>query len=128
MVHAVTTPDKIEALVQVTGELLHAQTTRIDPVHLERAKNQLTVSYVRASERPFATMERAVEELWASGSVTPLSETMALIDDIRAEEVRDVFVRMLAHPPALSITGKGVSVKSARHLAGCLAASVLQKP
>lgn len=128
VVHAVTTPDKIEALVQVTGELLHAQTTRIDPVHLERAKNQLTVSYVRASERPFATMERAVEELWASGSVTPLSETMALIDDIRAEEVRDVFVRMLAHPPALSITGKGVSAKSARHLAGCLAASVLQKP
>jgi predicted Zn-dependent peptidase len=128
VVHAVTTPDKIEALVQATGELLHAQTATIDPVHLERAKNQLTVSYVRASERPFATMERAVEELWASASVTPLAETTALIDDIRSEEVRDVFARMLAHPPALSITGKGVSAKSARQLAGSLAASVLQRP
>jgi predicted Zn-dependent peptidase len=128
VVHAVTTPDKIEALVQATGELLHAQTATIDPVHLERAKNQLTVSCVRASERPFATMERAVEELWASGSVTPLAETTALIDDIRSEEVRDIFARMLAHPPALSITGKGVSAKSARQLAGALAASVLQKP
>lgn len=125
VLHAVTTPDKIEALVQATGELLHAQTTTIDPVHLERAKNQLTVSYVRASERPFATMERAVEELWASGSVTLLAETTALIDDIRSEEVRDVFARMLAHPPALSITGKGVSVKSARQLARSLAASAL---
>lgn len=123
VVHAVTTPDKIEALVQATGELLHAQTATIDPVHLERAKNQLTVSYVRASERPFAMMERAVEELWASGSVTLLGETIALIDDIRAEEVRDVFTRMLAHAPALSITGKGVSAKAARQLAGALAAS-----
>jgi len=122
VVHAVTTPDKVEALVQATGELLRAQAVSIDPVHLERAKNQLTVSCVRASERPFAMMERAVEELWASGGVTLLAETTALIDDIRSEEVRDVFARMLAHRPALSITGKGVSAKSARQLAGSLAA------
>lgn len=126
VVHAVTTPDKVEALVRATGELLHAQTAAIDPIHLERAKNQLTVSHVRAGERPFATMERAVEELWASGTVTPLAETMALIDDIRAEEVRSVFARMLACAPALSITGKGVSARSARQLAASLTAGVLQ--
>ncbi len=123
VVHAVTTPDKIEALVQATGELLQAQATAIDPVHLERAKNQLTVSRVRAAERPFATMERAVEELFAHGTVTPLAETIALIGDIRSEEVREVFARMLAYPPALSITGKGVSAKSARQLATSLASS-----
>lgn len=121
VVHAVTTPDKVDALVQATGELLRAQATAIDPVHLERAKNQLTVSRVRASERPFATMERAVEELFAHGTVTPLSETIALIEDIRSEEVQDVFARMLAHSPALSITGKGVSAKSAKQLAVLLA-------
>lgn len=122
VVHAVTTPDKVEALVRATGELLHAQATAIDPVHLERAKNQLTVSRVRASERPFATMERAVEEVFAHGTVTPLAETIALIGDIRADEVQQVFAHMLAHPPALSITGKGVSAKSARLLAASLAA------
>jgi len=121
VVQAVTTPDKVDALVQATGELLRAQATAIDPVHLERAKNQLTVSRVRASERPFATMERAVEELFAHGTVTPLSETIALIEDIRSEEVQDVFARMLAHSPALSITGKGVSAKSAKQLAVLLA-------
>ncbi len=120
VVHAVTTPDKVEALVQATGALLREQATATDPVHLERAKNQLAVSRVRASERPFATMERAVEELVTHGEVTPLDETIALINDIRADEVRDVFVRMLAHPPALSITGKGVSAKSARQLASAL--------
>lgn len=122
VVHAVTTPDKVEELVRATGELLHAQATAIDPVHLERAKNQLTVSRVRASERPFATMERAVEEVFAHGTVTPLADTIALIGDIRADEVQQVFAHMLAHPPALSITGKGVSAKSARLLAASLAA------
>ena len=122
VVHAVTTPDKVEALVRATGELLQAQAAAIDPVHLERAKNQLTVSRVRASERPFATMERAVEEVFAHGTATPLDETIALIGDIRADEVQAVFARMLAHPPALSITGKGVSAKSARQLAASLVA------
>lgn len=122
VVHAVTTPDKVDALVKATGELLHAQAQAIDPIHLERAKNQLTVSRVRSGERPFATMERAVEELLAHGAVTPLAATVELIDSIGAEEVREVFVRMLCHPPALSITGKGVSEKSARQLATALAA------
>jgi predicted Zn-dependent peptidase len=121
-VHAVTTPDKLDALVTATGRLLRAQATAIDPVHLERAKNQLTVSRVRAGERTYATMEQAVEELFASGRVTPMAEAIAMIDDIRADEVRAVFERMLAHPPALAITGKGASVRGARQLAACLVA------
>jgi predicted Zn-dependent peptidase len=56
VVQAVTTPDKLDALVTATGDLLRAQAMAIDPVHLERAKNQLTVSRVRAAERTYATM------------------------------------------------------------------------
>jgi predicted Zn-dependent peptidase len=122
VVHAVTTPDKLEALVTATGSLLRAQATAIDPVHLERAKNQLTVSRVRASERTFETMEQAVEEIFASGTVTPMAETMAMIESISADDVRAVFERMLAYPPALAMTGKGVSAKTARQVAVCLAA------
>lgn len=122
VVHAVTTPDKLDALVTATGGVLRAQATAIDPVHLERAKNQLTVSRVRAEERTYATMEQAVEELFASGTVTPMTEAIAMIDDIGAEEVRAVFERMLASPPALAITGKGVSARTARRLAARLAA------
>jgi predicted Zn-dependent peptidase len=122
VVHAVTTPDKLDALVTATGDLLRAQAATIDPVHLERAKNQLTVSRVRAGERTYATMEQAVEELFASGTVTPIAEAIAMIDDIGAEEVRAVFERMLANPPALAMTGKGASARTARQLAARLAA------
>lgn len=122
VVHAVTTPDKLDALVTATGDLLRAQAASIDPVHLERAKNQLTVSRVRAAERTYATMEQAVEELFASGTVTPMSEAIAMIEDISADEVRAVFERMLDNPPALAITGKGVSARTAQRLAACLLA------
>jgi predicted Zn-dependent peptidase len=122
IVHAVTTPDKLEALVAATGSLLRAQAAGIDPVHLERAKNQLAVSRVRAGERTYASMERAVEELFAHGSVTSVAETLAMIDGIGAEEVRRVFERMLAHPPAVAITGKGANARTVRQLAAGLAA------
>lgn len=121
VVHAVTTPDKLDALVAATGELLRAQATAIDPVHLERAKNQLTVSRVRGAERTYATMEQAVEELFASGTVTPMAEAMAMIEDIAAEEVQAVFQRMLVNPPAVAVTGKGVSARTAKQLAARLA-------
>ena len=122
VVHAVTTPDKLDALVTATARLLRAQAVGIDPVHLERAKNQLTVSRVRAGERTYATMEQAVEELFASGSVTPMDQALALIDDISADEVRAVFDQMLARPPAVAITGKGASARAARQLAAVLQA------
>jgi predicted Zn-dependent peptidase len=124
VVHAVTTPDKLDALVQATGELLRAQAGAIDPVHLERARNQLTVSRVRAGERTYATMEHAVEELFASGTVTPMQDAIAMIEGIGAEDVRAVFERMLASPPAVAITGKGATGRLARQLAASLAAGV----
>lgn len=120
IVHAVTTPDKLDALVTATGGLLHAQARAIDPVHLERARNQLTVSRVRAGERTYAAMEQAVEKVFASGTVAPMAEAIAMIEDISAQEVRDVFGRMLASPPALAIAGKGASARTAKQLAARL--------
>jgi len=124
VVHAVTTPDKLEQLMTVTGTLLREQAERIAPVHLERAKNQLAVSRVRSSERTHATMERAVEELFARGTVTPAAETLSLIEAITADEVRAVFQELLQHRPALAITGKGATSKAAKQLAAALAAAV----
>lgn len=117
IVHAVTTPDKLAQLMTETGGLLRAHTGELDAVHLERAKNQLTVSRVRSAERTYASMERAVEELFARGTVTPMQETLELIEAITAEEVRAVFERMLRHPAALAITGKGATARSAKELA-----------
>jgi predicted Zn-dependent peptidase len=123
IVHAVTTPDKLEQMMTATGGLLREQANRIDPVHLERAKNQLAVSRVRSSERTYSTMELAVEELFVHGAVSSTQETIALIEAITADEVRAVFERMLQHPPALAITGKAATAKAARELAATLAAA-----
>jgi len=122
VVHAVTTPDKLDALVTSTASLLRGQATTIDPVHLERAKNQLIVSRVRAGERTYAAMEQAVEELFASASVTPIADAIAMIESICAAEVQAVFERMLTNSPAVAIAGKGVSTRTARQLAARLAA------
>lgn len=121
VVAAVTTPDKLDALVAATADLLRAQAQAIDPVQLERARNQLIVSRVRAAERTYATMEQSVEELLATGTVTPWAEQLAMVESITADEVRASFARMLAHPPALAITGKGASQRKAGQLARRLA-------
>jgi predicted Zn-dependent peptidase len=120
VIHAVTTPDKLEQLVTATGDLLREHARAIDPVHLERAKNQLAVSRVQSSERSYASMERAVEELFVHGKITSVQETIAMIESIQADEVRAVFERMLQAPPALAITGKGASQKAAAQLAAAL--------
>jgi len=127
VVHAVTTPDKLDALVSATAALLREQATRIDPVQLERAKNQLIVSRVRAAERTYAAMEQAVEELFASGTVTPMAAAIAAIEDIRAEEVQAVFERMLAHPPAVAIAGKSASARTAKQLAARLRSDTVSR-
>jgi predicted Zn-dependent peptidase len=122
VVHAVTTPDKLDELVSSTAGLLRGQAAKIDSVQLERAKNQLIVSRVRAGERTYAAMELAVEELFASGTVTPMAGAIAAIEDICAAEVQAVFERMLVNSPAVAIAGKGASARTARQLASRLAA------
>ena len=123
VIHAVTTPDKLGQFMAATGGLLREHAHAIAPVHLERAKNQLAVSRVRSSERTEATMERAVEELFLRGRVTPLEETLAVIDSITADEVRAVFERMLRNAPAVAITGKGATTKAVGELAAIFSAA-----
>lgn len=123
IVYAVTTPDKLPQLVQATGALLREHAQHIDPVQLERAKNQLVVARVREAERTYAAMERGVEELFLRGEATAPEEAIAMIEGITAAEVQAVFAQMAATRPALAVTGKGASGKSARELAAVLAAA-----
>ena len=51
-------------------------------------------------------------------------EAIAIIETLTADEVRAVFERMLRHPPALAITGKSATAKSAKQLVATLAAAM----
>jgi predicted Zn-dependent peptidase len=128
MIHAITTPDKLGPLMAATGALLREQARRIDPVHLERARNQLLVARVRALEQSYPTLERAVEELYVHGAVTPAPATLSLIEGLSADDVRAVFEAMLQAAPALAITGKAASSKGARQLAATLSAATREAP
>jgi len=122
IVNAVTTPDKLEALVAATGGLLRELAQGIDPVQLERAKNQLVVARVREAERTHAAMERGVEELFLHGEVMSAQDAVALVESISAEEVRGVFGALAGVRPAVAVTGKEATGKAARGLAGVLRA------
>ncbi|MGJ7505804.1 hypothetical protein [Variovorax sp. GT1P44] len=67
-------------------------------------------------------MEQAVEELFASATVTPIAGAIAVIEDICAAEVQAVFERMLGNIPSVAIAGKGANARTARQLAARLAA------
>jgi predicted Zn-dependent peptidase len=121
LVHATTSPDQVERVLAETGALLRGHALQLDPVHLERARNQLMVARIRALERSHATLERSVEELFVDGVVAPAGETLAAIQDLREDEVRAVFAGMLEGTPALAITGRNASTRRARELAKVLA-------
>jgi predicted Zn-dependent peptidase len=121
IVYAVTTPDKLAQLMTATGGLLRELAQRIDAVQLERAKNQVIVARVREAERTYASMERAVDELFLRGATMAPQEAVALVESITEDEVRAVFAQMAATRPALAVTGKGATGKAARELAALLA-------
>ena len=102
---------------------LHAREILIAPVVSEKSYSLIEAnkySFKVHSDAHRTQIAQAVEELFASGGVTPMDEAIAMIDAIGAEEVRWVFARMLANPPALAITGKGATAKTARRLAAML--------
>ena len=106
VIEASTTPEHLDALFTEVTTLLQAQAASIDPVHLERARNQLAVRSVRARERSQRRLEGAAQDLFVFGRVRPSGEWMERIASIDADEVRLQFERMLAAPVSAAITGK----------------------
>lgn len=106
VIEASTTPEHLDALFTEVTTLLQAQAASIDPVHLERARNQLAVRSVRARERSQRQLEGAAQDLFVFGRVRPSGEWMERIASIDADEVRLQFERMLAAPVSAAITGK----------------------
>ena len=106
VIDASTTPEHLDAFLAEVTTLLHAHADAIDPVHLERARNQLAVRSLRLAERPQRHLETAALDLFALGRVRGADEWLAQVDAVDAEAVRAQFRQMLAAPVAAAITGK----------------------
>ncbi len=106
VVEVSTSPAQLEASLRELTRLLRQQTDIIDPVDLERARNQIAVRQLRALERPLRRLEDSALELFALGRLRPPAETLARIEAVAADALRRQFERMLGAGAALALAGK----------------------
>ncbi|HUP10423.1 MAG TPA: pitrilysin family protein, partial [Caldimonas sp.] len=69
VVEATTVTEHLEEFLTEVARLLALHAERIDPVGLERARNQVSVRLLRARERPLRRLEDAAQDLFALGRV-----------------------------------------------------------
>ena len=106
VIEASTAPKHLDELSAEIARLLHEHAVRIDPVGLQRARNQIAVRAVHARERPSQRLEDAAQDLFVHGRIRPRDEITAQVEGVSAAQVRDVFGRMLAERPSVALAGK----------------------
>jgi predicted Zn-dependent peptidase len=106
VVEASTSPAQAEELLVEVMRLLAEHAGHIDPVALERARNQLAVRSLRDAERPARSLETAVLDLYAQGRLRTAAERRARIEAVSSEQVRAAFAGMLAAGGAVALAGK----------------------
>ena len=88
------------------SRLLQEQARHIDPVDLERARNQIAVRQLRAQEQPLRRLEDAALELFSFGRLRPAAEALARIEAIDGAALQAQFARMLGTGATLALAGK----------------------
>lgn len=106
VIEASTSPEQLDEFHGEVTRLLARQAAHIDPVDLERARNQITVRSLHALERPACRIEDAALDLYTFGRVRSRAEIVDRARAVGADALRDAFSRMLAQPPALALAGK----------------------
>ena len=101
-----TSPAQLEAALRELERLLHEQATRIDPVDLERARNQIVVRQLRALERPLRRLEDAALEVFAFDRARTPDEALARLAGVQAADLRAQFQRMVEAGATLALAGK----------------------
>ena len=106
VIEASTSPAQLDEFLAEVRRLLVVQAEAIVPDELERPNRQIAVRTLRAQERPSRRLEDAALDLFVHGRVRSRAELLGRIDAVRGADVRAVFARMLATPPALAIAGR----------------------
>lgn len=120
VVEASTAPSMMEDLVREVAALLRRHAEHVDPVDLERARQQLRVKQLRALESPRQRLEDAVLDLLALGRVRVIDEHLQRLDAADATAVRGVFQRLMTGgitAVAVGSVGRAASERLRRALA-----------
>jgi predicted Zn-dependent peptidase len=106
VIEASTAPEQVEEFFVEVLRLLSAQAEQIDPVSLERARNQLAVRGLRARERASRRLESAALDLFVHGQVQSPTRWLERVEAVTADQVRAAVAQMLAARPAVAMAGK----------------------
>ncbi|HQP65898.1 MAG TPA: pitrilysin family protein [Quisquiliibacterium sp.] len=106
VVEASMAPENVETFASELVRLLRAQADAIDPVSLERARNQIAVRRLHVQERPYRRLEEAALDVFAFGRVRGRAERLERLMAVGTEPLRAEFARMLQAPASIAIAGK----------------------
>ena len=106
IIEASTAPEHADEFLAEVRRLLALQAERTEAVDLERARNQIAVRRLRASERPSRRLEDAALDLLSLGRVRSVRELQERSDAVSAADVRGAFAAMLESREAIAIAGK----------------------
>ena len=106
VIEASTSPDNVEAFFTQVLRLLREQAEAIDPVALQRARNQIAVRELRAQESVSRRLEAAALDLCFLGHVRSRAQRSAALLAVSAEQLSSSFAAMLASPASAAMTGK----------------------
>jgi len=106
VIEASMAPGNLPAFADEVQRLLVAHASVIDPLHLERARNQIAVRRLQTWERPARRLEDAVLDLFAFGRVRSRTERRDALQAVAASQVREVFEHLLTGPMAVGAAGK----------------------
>lgn len=92
-------------LKSVVGEVRAATKGTIDPKELQRAKNQLKSSILMDYENQDTVLEDIAVQALVSGSFKAVSEVIADIDAITADDAAKVAKKMFSGKPSMAVSG-----------------------
>jgi predicted Zn-dependent peptidase len=106
VIEASTASENVDAFFTQVLRLLREHADAIDPVALQRARNQLEVRELRAHESASRRLEAAALELFFLGRVRTRTERSATLLAVGPAQLRDAFAALLTSPATVAMTGK----------------------
>jgi predicted Zn-dependent peptidase len=124
VIEASTAPAHVDEFFVEVMRLLDEHAQSIDPVGLERARNQLLVRSLRVDEKPYRRLEEAALDLYVHGMVRARTERLERIEAVTPEHLRASFARMLNAGASVAMAGK-IPKATAQRLPELVAARTL---
>ncbi|MDB5593014.1 pitrilysin family protein [Enterovirga sp.] len=117
-----TSREDLPELMDVVTATSRALAAAIEAEELTRAKAQLKVSLLAALETPGGRIERAARQLLAWGRIIPAEDTVALVDAVTLDDVREAGRRVLDGPVTVAAIGPVRSLPTAARIASAFRA------